>query len=176
MMTTHSTSSLSASIPSIDAVLLNKIIDGCFEKALDDYRVNRFFNSNPVSEQTKPLKDFIARVLNGAKGGELTDTLDEFFAAAFARSNAKPSLVNGNDFAFLLDVVGGRDLQVITPLCPCHNFLLKLEPNDDNYDVLMEHLQATLNELSLDKPLVDQILAFAESGRESALGRQEPVD
>lgn len=175
MMAIHSTSSLSASIPSIDSVLLNKIIDGCFEKARDDYRVNRFFNNNSLSEQTKPLKDFVKLVLNGAKGEALTEALEAYFTAAFARSNAKPSLVTGNDFVFLLDVVGGRDLQVITPLCPCHHFLLKLEPNDDNYDVMMEHLQATLNELSLDKPLADQILAFAESGRESALGRQEPV-
>lgn len=176
MMTTQSPSSLPVAIPSIDTVLLNKIIDGCFEKALDDYRVNRFFNSNPVSEQTRPLKDFIRLVLNGAKGKELTEKLGDYFAAAFARSNAKPSLVNGNDFMFLLDIVGGRDLQVITPLCPAHNFLLKLEPNDDNYDVMMEHLQATLNELRLDNTLAEQILAFAESGRESALGRQDPVD
>ena len=173
MMTKDSTS---ASIPNIDLVLLNNIIDGCFEKAQDDYRVNRFFNNNPVSEQTKPLKEFMGLLLNGAKGEELTEKLDEYFSAAFARSNAKPSLVNGNDFAFLLDVVGGRDLQVITPLCPSHNFLLKLEPNDDNYDVMMEHLQATLNELSVDKSLADQILVFAESGRESALGRQDPVN
>ena len=176
MMTTQSPSSLPVAIPSIDTVLLNNIIDGCFEKALDDYRVNRFFNSNPLSEQTKPLKDVMTLVLNGAKGEELTEKLDDYFAAAFARSNAKPSLVNGNDFLFLLDIVGGRDLQVITPLCPGHNFLLKLEPNDDNYDVIMEHLQATLNELSIDQSLAEHILAFAETGRESALGRQDPVD
>lgn len=175
MIATHSTSSPSTSIPNIDSVLLNKIIDGCFEKARDDYRVNRFFNNNPLSEQTKPLKDFVKLVLNGAKGEELTGALDAYFTAAFARSNAKPSLVTGNDFVFLLDVVGGRDLQVITPLCHCHSFLLKLEPNDDNYDVLMEHLQTTLNELNVDKPLADQILAFVESGRESTLGRQDPV-
>lgn len=176
MMTTQSSSAQSASIPNIDSELLNKIIDGCFEKALDDFRVNRFFNSNPVSEQTKPLKDFMKLVLKGAQGEELNEKLGEYFTAAFARSNAKPSLVNGNDFVFLLDIVGGRDLQVITPLCPAHNFLLKMEPNDDNYDVMMEHLQTTLNELSVDKSLAEQILAFAETGRESALGRQDPVD
>lgn len=173
MMATFSTAATkTASVPSIAPDLLNRIIEGCFEKALDDYRINRFFNNNPLSVQTRPLKELIKLVLNGAKVQEHLDILDEYFTAAFARSNAKPSLVTGNDFAFLLDVIGGQDIQVITPLCLCHSFLLKLQPSDENYDVLMEHLQSTLNDLKVDQLLAEQILSLAESGREATLGRQ----
>jgi len=153
--------------------LLNQIIDGCFDKMLDDYRVNRFFNSNPASEQTKPLKSLVKLLLSGAKVSEQLDLLNEYLTAAFARSNAKPSLVTGNDFAFLLDVIGGQDIQTITPLCECHSFLLKLGPDDSHYDVLIEHLQSTLKDLNVGKDLTSQLLAFAESGREGCLGRLE---
>lgn len=175
MMATLSASKSPVSMPSMEPALLNQIIDVCFGKMLDDYRINRFFNSNPVAEQTKPLKRLLNSLLGGAKIRDHVDVLDAFFTAAFARSNAKPSLVTGNDFAFLLDVIGGQDIQTITPLCMCHSFLLKLAPDDDNYDVVLEHLQATLAELKVGKELSQQILALAESGREGTLGRLEAL-
>lgn len=173
MMINHSMAHSSASIPSIEPTLLNQIIDVCFDKMLDDYRVNRFFNTNPAIEQTKPLKALVKLLLSGAKMSEQLDLLNAYFTAAFARNNAKPSLVTGNDFAFLLDVIGGQDIQTITPLCECHNFLLKLGPDDSHYDVLIEHLQSTLKELNVSSELSQQLSIFAESGREGCLGRLE---
>ncbi|MCK9606982.1 MAG: hypothetical protein M0R33_11115 [Methylomonas sp.] len=176
MMATHTVTHTPVSIPGLDPSLLEQIIDKCFEKMQDDYRVNRFFNSNPLPEQTKPLKALIKKLLTGARMNEHLDLLDDFFTAAFARSNAKPSLVTGNDFAFLLDVIGGQDIQVITPLCMCHSFLLKLGPDDDHYDILLEHLSAAISELKVGKELSQQLLEVAASGREGALGRLPPND
>jgi hemoglobin len=173
MMATHSAIHSAVSIPSIEPALLNRIIDSCFDKMSDDYRVNRFFNNNPIAEKTKPLQALLKLVLNGSKVRENIDLLDQCFTAIFAKNNAKPSLVTGNDFVFLLDVIGGRDLQVITPLCMCHNFLLKLLPDDSHYDVMLESLQAALQELNVSKELAQQVLALAESGREGTLGRIE---
>lgn len=172
MMATHSIHS-AVSIPSIEPALLNQIIDSCFDRMSDDYRVNRFFNNDPMAEKTKPLKALLKLVLSGSKVRENIDLLDQCFTAIFAKNNAKPSLVTGNDFVFLLDVIGGRDLQVITPLCMCHSFLLKLLPDDSHYDVMLENLQAALQELNVSKELAQQVLALAESGREGTLGRIE---
>lgn len=174
MMVTHSATQAPISLPGLDLPLLDQVIDKCVEKMQDDYRVNRFFNSNPLPEQTKPLKVLVKKLLSGAKVNEHLDLLDEFFTAAFARNNAKPSLVTGNDFAFLLDVIGGQDIQVITPLCMCHSFLLKLGPDDDHYNILLEQLKAALDELKVSKELGQQLLDIAESGREGALGRLPP--
>ena len=173
MMTTQSAIKTWSALPVIESEQVNRIIDACFEKMLDDYRVNRFFNSNPANQQTQPLKKLVNSLLNGAKLSEQLDALNEFFTAAFARNNAKPSLVTGNDFAFLLDVIGGQDIQTITPLCECHSFLLKLLPDDSHYDVLMEHLKSTLKGLNVSQELSEQLLAFAENGREGCLGRLE---
>lgn len=174
MMATHSVTQTTTSIKGIDQPLIDQIIDTCFGTMLDDYRVNRFFNSNPLPEQTKPLKTLIKYFLDGVKIDEHLDLLDEYFTAAFARSNSKPSLVTGNDFVFLLDVIGGQDTQVITPLCMCHSFLLKLSPDDDVYDILLEHLKSAMQSLNVNQQLSEQLLAFAESGREGILGRLPP--
>ena len=173
MMATYSAIHSAVSIPGIEPALLDQIIDSCFDKMSDDYRVNRFFNNDPIAEKTKPLKALLKLILNGSKVREHIDLLDQCFTAIFAKNNAKPSLVTGNDFVFLLDVIGGRDLQVITPLCMCHSFLLKLLPDDSHYDVMLENLQASLQELNVSKELSQQVLALAESGREGTLGRIE---
>lgn len=175
MMATHSVTHTPISMPDFDLSLIGQVIDKCFEKMQDDYRVNRFFNSNPLAEQTKPLKILASKVLQGAKATEHLDVLDDFFTAAFARSNAKPSLVTGNDFAFLLDVIGGQDIQVITPLCMCHSFLLKLGPDDDHYDIFLEHLSTAMKDLQVGKELSQQLFDIAASGREGALGRLPPT-
>jgi hypothetical protein len=50
---------------------------------------------------------------------------------------------------------------------------LKLLPDDYHYDVMLENLQAALQELNVSKELAQQVLALAESGREGTLGRIE---
>ncbi|WP_445367312.1 hypothetical protein ACH5Y9_19945 [Methylomonas sp. BW4-1] len=99
------------------------------------------------------------------------EALDGYFTAAFARTNAKPSLVTGNDFAFLLDIVGGQEIRSITLLTPAHSFLIKLGPEDFHYDIVMEHLSASLKQLNIAEDLAYQILALAEKGRDGLLAR-----
>jgi hypothetical protein len=77
----------------------------------------------------------------------------------------------GNDFAFLLDVVGGQEIRTITPLCPAHNHLIKLGPDDDNFDVVMEHVSNALKQLNMPTDISQQVLAIAESAREDVLAR-----
>lgn len=171
MMTSHDATTAVGAEANLDLSWIDGVIDACFESALSDYRINRFFNANPLSEQTNPLKALVKHLWSGGRLTEQTDLLDDCFSAAFARHNAKPSLVTGNDFAFLLDVIGGQEIRTITPLSACHSFLLKLGPDDFHYDVLLEHLQAAMQRLQVEKSLSERIVAFAESGREAVLGR-----
>jgi hemoglobin len=154
----------------LDTVTVNKIVDVFYSTMLDDYRINRFFFTRPISDQTDALKAYLAVAVCGGKG-DLYELLDNYFTVAFARTNAKPSMVTGNDFAFLLDVVGGQEIRTITPLCPAHNHLIKLGPDDDNFDVVMEHVSNALKQLNMPTDISQQVLAIAESAREDVLAR-----
>jgi hemoglobin len=156
-----------------DETLIGAIVDVLYDKMLDDYRVNRFFSSRPVAEQTGPLKVYLNAALAGRNNteSELLELLDDYFMAGFARTNAKRSLVSGNDFAFLLDIVGGREIRTITLLCDAHSHLIKLGPDDFHYDIAMEHLADSLKALELTDDVVDRILVMAESARGGVLGR-----
>jgi hypothetical protein len=102
---------------------------------------------------------------------EALDLLNDYFSASFARNNSKPSLVTGTDFGFLLDIVGGQEIRPITLLCESHSFLMKLLPDDDHYDVFIEHLTDTLSQLNVATDLGRELLTMAEAGREGFLGR-----
>lgn len=165
-----------------DENLISNIIDVFYPSLLDDYRVNRYFYSRPIEEQTKPLKLLINALLktDGVNLKQVSELADNFFTAAFARGNAKPSLVNNRDFAFLEmfvtgDLVGGEQQSRLIVLCPAHSHLIRLQPNDDNYDVVIEHLANALQQLKVDDKLASQILAFAETGRDNILGRGKEI-
>ncbi|WP_446810522.1 hypothetical protein ACH50O_02705 [Methylomonas sp. 2BW1-5-20] len=164
--------------PTIDENLVSKLVDVFYASMLDDYRINRYFYSRPIDDQTNPLK----RLLNAMFAGnpvepkKLSELADDFFAAAFARGNAKPSLVNNRDFAFLEmfvtgDIVGSDEKPHLTLLCPGHSHLLRLQPIDDNYDVVLEILQNSLKQLNIPQDTAAEIMAFAASGRDGILGR-----
>jgi truncated hemoglobin YjbI len=169
-------------LPKIDENLVSKIVDVFYESMLDDYRINRYFYSRPIQEQAKPLKQLVNALL-GAEPLEpkrLSELADDCFAAAFARGNAKPSLVNNRDFAFLEmfvtgDLVGSDEKPRLTLLCPGHSHFLRLQPIDDNFDVVLELLQKTLNELAVEQETAAQIMAFAASGRDGILGRGQAI-
>jgi len=156
-----------------DESMISMIIDKLYDKMLDDYRINRFFFTRPASEQSTALKQLISVIAHhpASTSADVAALLEEYFSVAFARTNAKPSLVNNRDFAFLLDIVGGQEIREITLLCPAHSFLMKLLPEDFHYDVVMEHLADCLNESGIDGDLAARIMAFAESGRDGVLGR-----
>jgi hypothetical protein len=153
---------------------LNQLVDLSFENMRADYRVNRFFNNQAAEQQLQSLKELLHILAQGGKWHENLELIDEVFTELFARNNAKPSLVSGRDFAFLLDVIGGRDLQVITPICLCHQFLLKLQPDDFHVDVLIEHVQTSLHELMFNDDSSQQVLSLVESARDVILGRVAP--
>ncbi len=153
--------------------LIDQIIDTCYEKMIDDHRVNRFFNARPLTDQTAPLKNYVKALISKSKlnEDETLELLNAYFSASFARNNSKPSLVTGSDFGFLLDIVGGQEIRPITLLCKSHSFLMKLLPDDDHYDVFIEHLTDTLTQLNVAADLKSQLLTLAEAGRDGFLGR-----
>jgi hypothetical protein len=50
-----------------------------------------------------------------------------------------------------------------------------LQPLEENYDVVLELLQNTLDELAVPKETAQQILAFAESARDGVMGRGKAI-
>jgi truncated hemoglobin YjbI len=169
-------------LPKIDENLVSKIVDIFYASMLDDYRINRYFYSRPIQEQAKPLKQLVNALLGTepVEPKKLSELADDYFAAAFARGNAKPSLVNNRDFAFLEmfvtgDLVGSDEKPHLTLLCPGHSHFLRLQPIDDNYDVVLELLQNSLNQLQVPHETADQIMAFAASGRDGILGRGQAI-
>jgi len=172
MTSIHNFSRLSALLASNDG-LIDKIVNDLGVRMLDDYRINRFFNSGSAMDQAQALLTLIrALAVKAPSNAEaLEEICNDYFMAAFARSNAKPSLVNGNDFAFLLDIVGGREIREIMPLCESHAWLIKLGPDDFHYDVIMEHLAFSLQALGVAADVKQEIMAFAESGRDPVLAR-----
>lgn len=153
--------------------LIDNIIETCYSKMLDDYRINRFFNSNPVKTQTSALKSYVDMVINQKplNDEQTLDLLNEYFQNSFARNNHKPSLVTGNDFGFLLDLVGGQEVRTITLLCENHSFLIKLLPDDSHYDAFVENLNETLKELQVDTELKNRLIKLAEQARDGILAR-----
>jgi len=159
-----------------NASLLKQIVDTLYDKMLADYRINRFFFTRPAADQSAALQRFLVAVLDSkSTADESLSLLDDYFTVAFARTNAKPALVTGRDFGFLLEIIGGRDIRPITLVCEAHSHLMKLLPEDFHYDVVMAHLADTLHELAIADDQSSRILAFAESGRDGLLGRTEEM-
>jgi truncated hemoglobin YjbI len=156
-----------------DTVLIASIVDLLYEKMLNDYRINRFFFTRPLADQAGALKNYIGAVLQNppAAAEQVFALLDDYFTISFARTNAKPNLVSGSDFAFLLDIVGGRDIRHINLLCLGHSHLMRLLPEDEHYDVVMAHLAESLQELGIAAETAARVMAFAETGREGLMGR-----
>jgi len=161
-----------------DESLVSSIVDVFYQSLLDDYRINRYFAGRPLAEQTKPLKLLINALLNRSQftDKDVWELAGDFFTAAFARGNAKPSMVNNRDFAFLEAFVTGDLVNAGKPselvlLCPAHSHFIRLQPNDDIYDVTLENLANTLKQLNIAEPVAAKIMAFAESGRDGILGR-----
>lgn len=152
---------------------VGRIVDVFYAKMLDDYRINRFFFSRPAAEQAAALKAYLKAYFGNFnnKDENVLAALDHYFTVAFARSNAKPSPAGGNDLGLVPDIAGGQDNKTASLLCPAHNFLIKLGPDDFHYDIVLEHLNATLQQLNVADDLAYQILALSEKGRNALLGR-----
>ena len=73
--------------------------------------------------------------------------------------------------AFLTMVCGGPSAYSGQDMRKGHAHLVKRGLNDTHFNAVAEHLSATLLELGVAKPLVDQVLAIAESARADVLNR-----
>ena len=73
--------------------------------------------------------------------------------------------------AFLTMVCGGPSAYTGKDMRAGHAHLVKRGLNDTHFNAVAEHLAGTLTELGVAKPLVDQVLAIAESARADVLNR-----
>ncbi|HZI07873.1 MAG TPA: group 1 truncated hemoglobin [Archangium sp.] len=73
--------------------------------------------------------------------------------------------------AFLTMVCGGPSSYTGKDMRVGHAHLVKRGLSDVHFNAVAEHLGSTLSELGVAKPLVDQVLAVAESARADVLGR-----
>lgn len=154
----------------IGGMAVNNIIDTFLGKMLADYRVRRFFNDQNEAAQREALQAYLTGAMGGAdvSADELIELLDNCFMVCFAR-NKRKSFVSEADFGFFGMIIS-QDKPSTKTLCPAHSHLLKFMPDNSHYDVVMEHLTDTLQELHVDKNLVPEILSMAESARNDVLG------
>lgn len=167
-------SAINHSLTGVDGGLIDNVVDVFYEKMLADYRINRFFTTRTSQqEQAGALKRILNHELNAERrdNEQWLELLNNYFMTAFARVEGTHSLVTGNDFMFLLDVIGGQEIRPINLLCDAHSHLMKLMPDDDNYDVVMEHVAASLQQLNVNGDLALRLLAMAEGARSGVLAR-----
>ena len=148
---------------------IDSIVDVFYEKLLADYHVSRYFNDHDEDQQREALKTFLA-ACSGSNdaSSEINDLLNEYFLVAFAREKRK-SMVNESDFGFFGMIIE-QDHPSTKRLCDAHTHLLKFMPDNSHYDVVMEHLANTLQELNISNSLATEVLAFSESARNDVLG------
>lgn len=167
----------------LDHQLLDQIVDIWYAKMRDDYRINRYFYDRPLAEQAAQLKTLLNTLLavESINSEKISELADEALTAAFARGNAKPSLVNNRDFAFLGALINGNIVgdddgtPRLTLLCPAHSHFLRLQPIDDVYDVALELLQAALDQLDVANETARQLVHFVALGKEGVMGRGKPI-
>jgi hemoglobin len=73
--------------------------------------------------------------------------------------------------AFLTMAFGGPNDYQGKDLRTAHAKLVKLGLSDSHFNIIIEHLTATLAELSVPPALISQVIALAESTRTDVLGR-----
>jgi truncated hemoglobin YjbI len=151
---------------------ISTLVELFYQKMQDDYRFNRFFNNNTTDEEkTQALKTLVIALLGGVSYSteELTEVLDHFFMTAFAR-NKRKSFVGGSDFGFF-GYIAPQNHPSTQYLTDAHSHLLKLMPDNSHYDVVMEHLTASLQQLNVDREIMTEVLTLAEQARNPVLGQ-----
>lgn len=73
--------------------------------------------------------------------------------------------------AFFTMAFGGPNNYTGTDMRTAHAKFVKMGLNDSHFDAVMEHLTATLVELSVPPALIAQVTALAESTRPDVLGK-----
>lgn len=73
--------------------------------------------------------------------------------------------------AFLTMAFGGPNNYSGEDMRKAHARLVKMGLNNDHFNAVMEHLEATMQELNVPQELIAQAAAIAESTRNDVLGR-----
>ena len=73
--------------------------------------------------------------------------------------------------AFFTMAFGGPNNYTGTDMRNAHARLVKMGLNNDHFNVVMEHLGATMQELNVPAELIAQAAAIAESTRNDVLGK-----
>ncbi|MGR8998733.1 MAG: group I truncated hemoglobin [Gammaproteobacteria bacterium] len=73
--------------------------------------------------------------------------------------------------AFLTMAFGGPNNYTGADMRKAHARLVKMGLNNDHFDIVMEHLTATLKELNAPQQLIAQVAAIAETTRNDVLGK-----
>jgi hemoglobin len=73
--------------------------------------------------------------------------------------------------AFFTMAFGGPNNYTGTDLRNAHARLVKMGLNNDHFNIVMEHLGATMKELNVPAELIAQAAAIAESTRNDVLGK-----
>jgi hemoglobin len=100
---------------------------------------------------------FYRKVLNDTRISHFFDDVD--MDAQLAKQKAFLTMAFGgpNNYA-------GKDLRT------GHAHLVKRGLNGDHFNAVAENLLATLQELKVPQPLIDQVMAIAAGGRDDVLG------
>jgi hemoglobin-like flavoprotein len=149
----------------------NKLVEVFYQKIIDDYRVTRFFCDDGQKEQLDALKalaKFISQN-NSTSDDEFKALLTRFFMSSFARFKEKEAYPESS-LAFFGYIIS-QDNPSSKLLCDSHGHLLKFMPDDSHYDVVIEHLINSLQELGIDGDVIADIVTLVESGRNSLLGK-----
>ncbi|HQR41593.1 MAG TPA: group 1 truncated hemoglobin [Gemmatales bacterium] len=77
----------------------------------------------------------------------------------------------GKQKAFLTMAFGGPHNYTGLDMRKGHAHLVAAGLNDSHFNAVAEHLGSTLKDLGVAQPLIDQVLAIAESTRNDVLGR-----
>jgi len=100
-----------------------------YRKVLEDYRINRFFDSSDMERQAAKQKAFLTMAFGGP-----------------------------NDYS-------GKDMRT------AHARFVKMGLSDSHFNIVLEHLSATLVELSVPPALIAQVMALAETTRADVLNK-----
>lgn len=73
--------------------------------------------------------------------------------------------------AFLTMVFGGPNEYTGKDLQTAHAPLVEKGLNDTHFDIVLDHLRGTLDDLNVEKGLVDHVVNLANTTREDVLGR-----
>lgn len=105
--------------------------------------------------------------------------VDIFYKKVLADEHTKPFFVGldmdqqiRKQIAFMTVAFGGPDEYKGRDLRAAHAGLVKRRGlNDSHFDAVAQHLVATLNELGVAQPLIDEAIGIVATTRDSVLGR-----